>query len=63
MRANENKNASRCETYRRFLNRLYVWLMDVRLIDEKSRAAGIDGAKQGAEGNIGGDQRPVRHRR
>ena len=25
MRANENKNASRCETYRRFLNRKLSW--------------------------------------
>jgi hypothetical protein len=63
MRSDDNRNASRLKSYGRFLHGLDVLLMDVRLIDEKSRAAGINGAKQGAEGNIRGDQRPASHRR
>lgn len=33
----------------------------IGLIDEKSGAAVVDGAKEGGDGDVGGDQRPMGH--
>ncbi|MGP8235277.1 MAG: hypothetical protein ACLQVW_07700, partial [Limisphaerales bacterium] len=36
-----NKNASRCETYRRFLKRFYAWLRNGDFIENRESGAGI----------------------